>query len=71
MWMNLETVQREVSQKEKNKYYILTHMYGIQKDGTDEPIYRVVMETQTQRTDLWAQWGKEREGQMERIEFAV
>ena len=46
-------------------------MYGIYKDGTDEPIYRAAMETQTQRTDLWAQWGKEREGQMERIEFAV
>ena len=29
-WMDLETViQREVSQKEKNKYRILTHIYGI------------------------------------------
>ena len=29
-WMNLEPViQSEVSQKEKNKYCILTHMYGI------------------------------------------
>jgi len=29
-WMNLEPVlQSEVSQKEKNKYFILTHMYGI------------------------------------------
>ena len=29
-WMNLETViQSEVSQKEKNKYYILTHICGI------------------------------------------
>ena len=29
-WMNLETViQSEVSQKEKNKYCMLTHMYGI------------------------------------------
>ena len=27
-WMNLESViQSEVSQKEKNKYHILTHMY--------------------------------------------
>ena len=31
-WMNLEPVtQSEVSQKEKNKYHILTHIYGIQK----------------------------------------
>ena len=29
-WMNLEaTVQSEVSQKEKNKYHILIHIYGI------------------------------------------
>ena len=29
-WMNLEPViQNEVSQKEKNKYHILTHVYGI------------------------------------------
>ena len=31
-WMDLETViQSEVSQKEKNKYSMLTHIYGIQK----------------------------------------
>ena len=29
-WMNLEPIiQSEVSQKEKNKYCILTHIYGI------------------------------------------
>ena len=29
-WMNLEPViQSEVSQKEKNRYFILTHIYGI------------------------------------------
>ena len=29
-WMDLESViQREVSQKEKNKYRMLTHIYGI------------------------------------------
>ena len=29
-WMDLETVtQNEVSQKEKNKYYILMHICGI------------------------------------------
>ena len=31
-WMGLESViQSEVSQKEKNKYRMLTHIYGIQK----------------------------------------
>ena len=30
IWMDLESViQREVSQKEKNKYHILTHIHGI------------------------------------------
>ena len=29
-WMNLEPIiQSEVSQKEKNKYQMLTHTYGI------------------------------------------
>lgn len=29
-WMNLEPVtQSEVNQKEKNKYHVLTHIYGI------------------------------------------
>ena len=37
--INLEPViQSEVSQKEKNKYHILMHIYGIYKNGTDEPI---------------------------------
>ena len=32
-WMNLEPIiQSEVSQKEKDKYYILMHAYGIQKE---------------------------------------
>ena len=31
-WMDLETViQSEVSQKEKNKYHILTHMWNLEK----------------------------------------
>ena len=29
-WMNLETItQNEVSQKEKDKYCVLTHIYGV------------------------------------------
>ena len=36
-------------------------------DSTDEPICRATTETQTQRTDLWAQWGKKRVGQIERV----
>ena len=36
--MDLESViQSEASQKEKNKYRMTTHIYGILKNGTDEP----------------------------------
>ena len=60
-WMNLETIiQSEISQKEKNKHCILKHIYGIQKDGTNESIYRAEMEKHTYRTDLWTQCGKEK-----------
>ena len=45
-WMNLEPViQSEVSQK--NKYRRLTHIYGIQKNGTDKPTCGEGMEMQT------------------------
>ena len=38
-WMKLElTVQSEVSQKEKHQYNILMHIYGIWKDGNDNPV---------------------------------
>ena len=46
--MNLELIiQSEVSQKEKNKHCILTHICGIYKNGADEPVCRAAMETQT------------------------
>ena len=47
-WMNPEPIiQSEISQKEKNKYHVLTHIYGIYKDGTDEFICRAAMGKQT------------------------
>ena len=60
----MSVIQSEVSQKEKNKYHILIHIYGIQKNGTDGPIGRAGTETQTQRTDLWTPEG-EGEGGMD------
>ena len=46
-WMNLEpVVQSEVSQKEKNKYRILTHIYGIWKTGTNHLTCKAKIETQ-------------------------
>ena len=38
-WMNLDPlIQSEVSQKEKGKYRIITHIYGIEKDNTNDPL---------------------------------
>ena len=51
----------ELSLKEKYKYHILTHIYGIQKDDTAEFIFREAMEKQTLRTDLWTWWKERRE----------
>ena len=50
-WMDLESViQSEVSQKEKNKYRMLTHIYGILKkkrNGHEEPRGKTGIKTQT------------------------
>ena len=47
-WTNLgPIIQSEVSQKEKDKYRILTHIHGIEKNGTEELIDRAAMEKQT------------------------
>ena len=68
MQMNLEiNIQSEVNQKEKNKYSVLTRIYGIQKNDTDELIVREGMETQMQRLDCghneggraWVEWRKQ------------
>ena len=66
-WLDLETViQSEVSQKEKNKYCMLMHIYGTQKNGTDEPVCRAELETQNKHMDTkggsgegqWQWWDK-------------
>ena len=36
-------IQSEVTKKEKDKYYILTHIYGLYTDGTDEIICGAAM----------------------------
>ena len=46
-WMKLEPIiQSEVSQKEKHQYSILMHIYGIYKDGNNDPICETAKETQ-------------------------
>ena len=47
-WMDLESViQSEVSQKEKNKYHMLPHIYEILKSSSDETSGTARIKTQT------------------------
>ena len=63
MWMKLEPIiLSEVSQKEKQQYSILTHIYGIQKDGNNGPICETAKETKMYRTVFWTLWEKTRVG---------
>ena len=67
-WMDLESViQSEVSQKEKNKYRMLTHIYGIQENGTHKPSGRAGIKVKMLRTDLRTPWRKRRLGHSERV----
>ena len=58
-WMKLKPItQSEVSQKEKHQYSILMHIYGIEKDGNDNPICETAKETLMYRTVFWTLWEK-------------
>ena len=64
--MNLEPItQSEVSQTEKDNYCILTHIYEIQKNSTEELIYRAAMEKQRERdTEIYGHEERGGEGEM-------
>ena len=71
-WMNLEPIiQSEVSQREKDKYCILIHIYGIWKNGTEEFIYRVAMERQIENRLMDMGRGKERMKCIERVTWKL
>ena len=64
-WMNLEPIiQSEVSQKEKDKYHILTHIYEVQKDGTDEFTCKAAMERNRHREQTYGHGERGREGEI-------
>ena len=58
--MNVQPVIQSEVKSEREKC-ILTNIYGIKKNDTNEPICRAGREMQTERTDLWG-WGEERVG---------
>ena len=62
-WVKLEPIiQSEVSQKEKHHYSILTHIYGIWKDGNDDPVCKTAKKTQMCIADFSTQRERERVG---------
>ena len=57
IWMDPENIiLSEVSQTEKDKYYI-TYMWNL-KNNTNESIYKTEADSQTQKTNLWLPKGK-------------
>ena len=46
-WMDLEIlILSEISQREKDKYHIISLICGILKNGTNELIYKTEIESQ-------------------------
>ena len=69
-WINLEPViVNEVSQKDK--YRILTHIYGIQNNGAEEFIYRAAVEKQTENRLMDIGRGEERVRCIERVTWKL
>ena len=55
-------IQSEGSQKEKNKYSILTHICEIQTNTMDDLICKAEIETQMQRSNIRIPRGKGSDG---------
>ena len=53
-------MQSEVSQKEKHQYSILMYIYGIYKDGNNNPVCETTKEMQMCRTVFWTLWERAR-----------
>ena len=56
-WMDLESVI-EVSQTDKCQYNMISLICGILKNDTNELIYKMEIDSQTLKTDLWLPKGK-------------
>ena len=69
-WMNLESIiQTEVSQIEK--YHILTHIYGIYKNGTEEYFQGNSGETDIENRLMDTGRGEEQVRCMERVTWKL
>ena len=57
-WMDLEIIiLSKISQTEKYKYHDIWYTWNIRND-TNEPIYKMETESQTQKTILWLSKGR-------------
>ena len=59
-----------MSQKEKNKYCILRHIYGTWKNDTDELICRAGRDSDIENRLVDTEW-KKRVGPTERVAFDI
>jgi len=58
--MDLEIITlREVSQKEKDKYHVITYIWSL-KNNTNDFIYKTATDSQTSKTNLRLLKGKGR-----------
>ena len=48
----------EVSQTEKDHYHMVSLTYEVLENGTNEPIYKI--EIDTCRTQSYSQWGRDK-----------
>ena len=61
-WMDLKIIILSgISQKEKDRYHMISLICRIQKNDTNELIYKTKTDSQTLKTNLWLPKGKGRE----------
>ena len=59
-WMQPEILILSKSNRERQIPHDITYMWNL-KYGTNEPIYRTEIDSQTWRTDLWLPRGRRKE----------
>ena len=58
-WMDLEiTILSELSQTEKDKYHMVSLMWNLIKNDTNELIYKTETDSQISKSNLWLPKGK-------------
>ena len=64
---NMNSLKESYLSSKGNCLSILTHIYGIQKDGNNNLVYKTAKETLMYRTVLWTLWERERVGRFGRM----